>query len=480
MPIQELHFADDAQRFVTQGIWLQQALQPAAATVRGILEWALELVDGGAPLPPVGWVADVGHLALGLQHLGTGAKQLPQVPGFPAGVARTYEDFVLGRLYSDSAFERASGAVCHYQGRDRVRGVAFLLNQLRQRCQCGGMVLNPAVVKGLLQRPPEEVLELGWNSLERDGLFEPLMVLYEEIIRHVRNTGELLGPEDVFELEQKTALAPFGQRVALRQVLQASALLEDKLPHQPLRRAARRFDVPTQIYDEDMYPVGGFSSLSTRGSVESLLHSQLAFMERGERPDLFDIKFLRDELLYYSRDENQFLRRRRTFVFALFPNLVQARVKDACLPWQGIIVLLGLLIATIRRLTQWLGEDHLLFEFVFLAESNGSPLVDERHLMELLLPDQIANGTVVVHHFPTADLATHCTLQARRSLCHLIILSLGDPALVEPEHTLISRLAVSAAAPQLFVDAETHVPHEDDSGLEAWRTMLEQLLIHLL
>ena len=50
----------------------------------------------------------------------------------------------------------------------------------------------------------------------------------------------------------------------------------------------------------------------------------------------------------------------------------------------------------------------------------------------------------------------------------------------EPEHTLISRLAVSAAAPQLFVDAETHVPHEDDSGLEAWRTMLEQLLIHLL
>ena len=155
----------------------------------------------------------------------------------------------------------------------------------------------------------------------------------------------------MFELEQKTALAPFGQRVALRQVLQASALLEDKLPHQPLRRAARRFDVPTQIYDEDMYPVGGFSSLSTRGSVESLLHSQLAFMERGERPDLFDIKFLRDELLYYSRDENQFLRRRRTFVFALFPNLVQARVKDACLPWQGIIVLLGLLIATIRRLT---------------------------------------------------------------------------------------------------------------------------------
>ena len=41
------------------------------------------------------------------------------------------------------------------------------------------------------------------------------------------------------------------------------------------------------------------------------------------------MKFLRDELLYYSRDENQFLRRRRTFVFALFPDLVDARFKDA-------------------------------------------------------------------------------------------------------------------------------------------------------
>ena len=62
---------------------------------------------------------------------------------------------------------------------------------------------------------------------------------------------------------------------------------------------------PTRALDEDTYPVGGFTSISTRGSIESLLHSQLAYMETDERPDLFDIKFLRDELLYYARDENQ-------------------------------------------------------------------------------------------------------------------------------------------------------------------------------
>ena len=155
----------------------------------------------------------------------------------------------------------------------------------------------------------------------------------------------MLGPEDVFELEHGTALAAFGQRVALRQVLRAAAEFEADLPRAPAAPPARRQEVPTRVLDEDTYPVGGFSSISTRGSVESLLHSQLAYMEPDDRPDLFDIKFLRDELLYYSRDENQFLRRRRTFVFALYPDLCHARFKDAELPCQRIVLLLALLVA---------------------------------------------------------------------------------------------------------------------------------------
>src|SRR5208283_2394504 len=131
-------------------------------------------------------------------------------------------------------------------------------------------------------------------------------------------TAEVLGSEDIFELEHGTALVEMGQRVALRQLLVAADRLEAALPHHRVRPLAGRREVPTRVLDEDTYPVGGYSSVSTRGSIESLLHSQLAFMEKDERPDLFDIKYIRDELLYYSRDENQFLRRRRTFEFALF------------------------------------------------------------------------------------------------------------------------------------------------------------------
>src|SRR6202040_3897497 len=98
-----------------------------------------------------------------------------------------------------------------------------------------------------------------------------------------------------------------------------------------------------------------------------LLDSQLAFMET-DRPDLFDIKFLRDELLYYARDENQFLRRRRTFVFALYPDLVRARFKDADLPWQRIILLLALLIVVVRKLSEWLAAEALVFEFLIVDD----------------------------------------------------------------------------------------------------------------
>src|SRR5262249_9571710 len=259
-------------------------------------------------------------------------------PGLPPGLTRTYEDYVLGKLYADWTFARAGDALRRYQGenqeRDQARGLAFLLNQFRLRADFAGVELSPGVIKALMESSPQEVLALGWESLSHEGLHPLLEELYASLIAASRRTAEVLASEDVFELEHGTALADFGERLALRQVLQAAGRLEGTLPSQRIRPLAGRQEVPTRVLDEDTYPVGGFSSLSTRGTVESLLHSQLAFMEKDDRPDLFDVKFLRDELLYYARDENQFLRRRRTYIFALFPDLRSTRIKDPSLPYQ--------------------------------------------------------------------------------------------------------------------------------------------------
>src|SRR5262249_40245758 len=137
-----------------------------------------------------------------------------------------------------------------------------------------------------------------------------------------------------------------------------------------------------------------------------------------ERPDLFDIKYLRDELLYYARDENQFLRRRRTFAFVLFPDLVHTRFKDADLPYQRGVLLAALLVVAVRKLSDWLSTDALTFVFFVVGQDELAP---ELSLLRTLLQEQIDTGTVVIVEKATREQAERdCALRARRSLCHCL------------------------------------------------------------
>src|SRR5262249_3238220 len=279
----------------------QRARPPAAVTVRPVLEWALEISAAGHPLPPLGFVGDVGHLTFDSDwDLRPGREPLV-LPGLPAGLLRAYEDHVLGKLFADWSLARASDALRRYRpGRDQARGLAFLINQFRELADFTGVFLSPGVIKSLLVAPPEHALTTGWQSLEHDGPPALLLSLYGSLIAKVRLTAEMLRSEDLFEIEHGSALKDLGERVALRQVLQAAAHFEAALPQRRPRVQSHSQHAPTRLLDESTYPVGGFASLSTHGGIESLLQSQLAYMEKTERPDLFDAKYLRDELLYYS------------------------------------------------------------------------------------------------------------------------------------------------------------------------------------
>ena len=251
--------------------------------------------------------------------------------------------------------------------------------------------------------------------------------------------------------------------------------MAETLPRQKPRPANRRHEVPTRMLEEDTYPVGGFASISTRGSIESLLHSQLALMEDRDRPDLFDIKFLRDELLYYSRDENSFLRRRRTFIFALYADLMQARFKDAELPYQRVIMLLALLRTSVLKLIDWLNTDSLGFEVILIEAKDAPALTAERELLAVLLAEQIANGTVTIETLPAEQLGERCVQRSRRSLCHCLLASTGEQAL-ESDGAFVSRLTLDAAAPALDIDGEPKSRPETETPWLAWTAILERLL----
>ena len=476
----ELRDLDEARRFLLQGLWWQRVVPPSATTVRPALEWALELASEGHPLPPLGFIADLGHAAFGMDWE-TRDRQAVAIPGLPMQLVRTYEDHVLGKIYADWSFSRASDAMRQprFQGRDRAKLLAFMLERFRDRAGFVGVEFSPGVIKTALETTPEELLNQGWESLRRDGSQPLLTDLYESLIAASRRTAEILGQEDIFELERGTALQEMGERVAMRQVLQAAAKFEATLPRHRIRPLNRRQDVPTRILDEDTYPVGGFTSLSTRGSVESLLHSQLAFMEpEGERPDLFDIKFLRDELLYYARDENQFLRRRRTFVFVLEPDLPATRYKEKELPYQQGVLLLALLMVVVRKLSEWLSTDALAFKIVFVGSREESPLEPESKLLAKLLDEPIATGTVELLHEEHSAVGTCCTTWARRSLCHCVLVSSGEPSVPKLSDTALSMLRVHGPRPVLTHQKMEAQLVDADEALESWNHLLEDLLRH--
>lgn len=477
MEAHELRDLEAAKRYVLEGLWLQRAIKPTAATVRPALEWAMEVASGGHPLPPVGYVADVAHVAFGAdaEHR---MKDPLHVPGWPPALARTYEDHVLGKLYADWMFERAGDALRKYQGRDRVKGVAYVINQIRERAGFGGVMLPPAVIRSLLTSNPEDVLGQGWDSLMRDGPSPLQLQLYEELVAVARRTNDVLAKEDVDALEDKSALGDMGQYVALRQIRQTTGRIESRLPGRPVRPLVGRKEVPTRVLDEDQYPVGGYTSISNRGSIESLLHSQLAYME-DEPPDLFDVKFVRDELFYYSRDENQFLRRRRAFVFVLFPDLIAARFKDAELPLQRIVMLQSAILALVHKLSDWLSTDAIRFEVLFVQDGDKKPLTDEATLTELLLREEIERGDGMVAWLPdAAAVVNHLNRLSRQAQVHCLVAA-REAFEMPMENVVVTELVVDGPRPEIGEGDDGvvgPVAPETEDAFDVWHETVLRIL----
>jgi hypothetical protein len=458
----ELRDPADARRFVVQGLWAQGVAQPIPGTVRPILSWALALAADGLPIPPVGILADLGHAAFADDR---SARPNVAVPGWPAGLARAYEDHVLGKVFADWSFERAADALRPYPPNLQPRGLAFVALRIAERLGTGGVVLPPANVRSLSSAEPDAVLGEGFESLTRDGPMPLLVNQYEAWVAGARRTADLLAPEDVTALEHRTAVAELGQYVAHRQILLAAARIAARFPARPVSPYPGRKEVPTRVTDEDVYPVGGYSSVSNKGSIESLLHSQLAYIDPDDRPDLFDVKHARDELLYYARDENEFLRRRRAFAVVFDPGLIAARFKDPDLPLQRIVLVQAVVYAVVTALLAWLSGDALRFELLFPADEGKNPLAPEAELFAVLFREAIARGEVAVRSTDAAEARLAELAQAHQT--HALWIG-PERTSVESDRITVTQLVVAGPAPVLVDARGGSVPLDAETPDDAW------------
>lgn len=362
---------------------------PRAAAVG----WFLTLLAERPGLPPPGCVVDLATLAMEGPYTRLGGPT-PDDPTLRRAL-RDWEDQVLGRLASDPRLAGVQDAVLALPPalRPEAAGLFAALVLARLCPERGGDRGELAVVPGVVRR---ELVQPGGAGPTQRAV-ELLVAGYEGLVAGARLVPELLGPGDVFLLTWMERLRSLEARVALDQLATAAAGTE--LPRR-VRSRRRVGTALSRIEEESAYPVGGFSSISTSGALENLVTSELAYMREDDgpagEPDLFDLRWAEGELLYYSRDEGAHHREHRAILVLLDPSVDGERAAEGGV--QRLILVLGRLVAVLRRAGELLGELEL---HVRVAVEPGV-LGLEHDLVGVLLDDWVKRQVLVLAREPRA------------------------------------------------------------------------------
>ncbi len=403
-------------------------------------------------------------LVFDLTALLNGERLLPVPPPGVASVRdalRGYEDHLLARLTLDARFTRLTEAFAALPKPLRAQGVGLLTAQLLARLRVeGGTAVSPALIRRLAPRVGEGLLEAGRLALSSPEVSARVARELDALAAAARRTRALLSDAEVFLVENLAALKTLGARVALSQLAQASQRLEEQLPARIRTAALEEGDAPTQLDDESVFPAGGFSSLTTRGAPENLVVSELIYMG-GPRPDLFDVRFVENELLYYERDEAVAVRRRRVVALVFDESLTRAAVKDAGEAYQRLVWLLGAVTALVRKLSAWLDSEALHIELHFAWDHDERVLRELQDVLALLLRDFIERRQVSFTNAKTTAEATLAVRQRHARRARVLAFAASWPQGLDGD-----------AAPDVLIDAGSALPrahwlHAADASEEA-------------
>jgi hypothetical protein len=136
---------------------------------------------------------------------------------------------------------------------------------------------------------------------------------------------------------------------------------------------------------------------------------------------------------------------------------------------------LALLFTLVRKLSEWLSTDALSFRFLFVADGDNDALAAERGLLDSLLMDEIANGSVHLAKIAQDQIAGECAKWGRRSLCHALLIDVR-PRPLHADDTVIDHLQIDGPHPALVDADEGRVVPDGDDPLESWGAVLQEIL----
>jgi hypothetical protein len=436
-----------------------------------------------AALPPTGVIADVAALLAGARFIAGARRADASTLALGDDALRAalvaYDDDVLARLVATPRFDDVVAAFAHLSPGERPAATALVVGAICERAGFVGSAISPATLRRALARPRNERDELGRGELQQPATAQRLAAQYQRLARGARQCRALVDDREVFALDHLAVLRDLGGRMTADHISSAAAAIARTLPRRLPPRRLERGVRETQLADEAQYPAGGFASITpggaTTGNIENLVTSELVYMEDGETIDLFSLRYVEGELLMYTRDDSVFHRHRRMIAFALGPDLDDARVKDRELPWQRLVLALGLVVAATRWLGEQLGDQALTIRLAFPPKL----LAEERAIVALLLEGEVASGVVQIVEEKMQDTLAGVDASGAKAVADAVVLSLGARPEV-PRKVRAAFVDLARPAPVLSVaPGSIDVPAGPDSWV-AWCDCAEDLLRHLV
>ncbi|MCA8922402.1 MAG: hypothetical protein KDD82_11370 [Planctomycetes bacterium] len=381
------------------------------------LSWYRDLVvrAGGKGLL-FSWVYDVGYLLLQADRFPF--RSLAELDRWPPGereLRLDYENRFLNTLLRDPGVRAASEAVRRTPGRDDLIARACELI-LRPLLKAGGHpdapALDPVLLRELNPRdrldPAQEAQAYDELTGRPGALLEAHQASLRGYFAHLGPT--LLLPEDVTELRHFSAFKRRAQRLAARRIGARTGALPAIEP--------RRFVVvedrtaETELPDSGYYPSGGYSELANRGALENLVPTELVYM--GEDPfgdsddpriDMFTLRHLENETLFFQRDSGQLMRTRRVVHLAVCPEdglRLQLRWHKDPL----VVLVYALALRLVGDLAEVFSKDAVSVEVHLIARTVAARerAQEDLALLQVLLRHEIALGLAAVHLHEALDL----------------------------------------------------------------------------
>ena len=321
-----------------------------------------------------------------------------------------YENRLLNGVLRDPSVQRASEFINFDPSRDDLvaRALELLLAPLRRE---GGHAGAPAVDPVLLRElsfqgdlGPQRLAAAveAYEELAGEGALLSAVSSSVERFAAGRATGRAFSAADLGEIEHWSAYSKRAQRLAGRRIMAAAAAFPKVDPSGI--KVSEEEDLDTELPDSGYYPEGGFAELTNRGPIENLHPAELVYMREdpfGDDPDppidLFALRILENEALFFQRDSGQLRRTRRTVHLALAPDQ-GLRLK---LKWHSDALatfVYGFLVRLIEDLGAIFPRDALRVALHILTSPGAERerAESDRELLNVLLRHEVARGAAAV------------------------------------------------------------------------------------